>query len=245
MNIRRRLTAISLLVLAAVSGLASIGLFVFFPGGSLRLFERHWPVAAVLGWDAFLSLLFFVQHSGMVRRRVRVHLARFIPLWCYPAVYSIASSVALTAVVVFWQPSERHLLVLEGVPLRIAQAVSLFAVAFFFWGALALKGFDPFGLSPIRVHLREGQEPGPAFTVRGPYRWVRHPLYFSVLLLFWFSPDLTLDRLLFNILWTAWIWIATRWEERDLEADFGDAYRRYQKRVPMLIPWRSGIEPRI
>ena len=49
--------------------------------------------------------------------------------------------------------------------------------------------------------------------------------------------DTTLDRLLANTLWTAWTWIATRWEERDLESDFGDAYRQYQERVPMLIPW--------
>ena len=32
----------------------------------------------------------------------------------------------------------------------------------------------------------------------GPYRWVRHPLYFSILVLIWFCPDLTLDRLLLN-----------------------------------------------
>ena len=69
--------------------------------------------------------------------------------------------------------------------------------------------------------------------------WPRHPLYFSVLLLIWFCPDLTADRLLANILWSAWIWMATRWEERDLTGDFGDAYREYQKRVPMLIPYGS------
>jgi protein-S-isoprenylcysteine O-methyltransferase Ste14 len=32
--------------------------------------------------------------------------------------------------------------------------------------------------------------------------------------------------------------VGTVWEERDLVAEFGDTYRDYQRRVPMLIPWR-------
>jgi len=239
MNGARRLLAAALIVLAAVSGTVSIGLLALAPAGTLCPFEPPWPVAPVLCWDAFLLLLFFLQHSGMVRRSTRTRLARFIPPWAYPAVYATASGIVLAAAVVFWQPTGLHLYVLEGLPLRIVQGVSLFAVVFFFWGALALKGFDPFGLSPIRAHLRGWEEPRPAFVAAGPYRWVRHPLYFSVLLLIWFCPDLTADRLLANILWSAWIWMATRWEERDLTGDFGDAYREYQKRVPMLIPYGS------
>lgn len=232
----RKFLAGSLLVAAAVSGTVSIGLFVLTPTGWIRAYEAEWPVGAKLCWDAFLLLLFFFQHSGMVRRTFRARVARFIPPWSYPAVYCIASSIFLATAVVFWQPTDRHLLVLEGKTLQIVNGIALSAVGLFFWGAIALRGFDPFGLSPIRAHLREKEEPRPAFAVNGPYRWVRHPLYFSILLLVWSSPDLTLDRLLANVLWTGWIYIATRWEERDLESDFGDSYRQYRKRVPMLIP---------
>ena len=239
MNAVRRLLAVLLLVLAAVSGTLSLGLFVLLPAGSFRFFQPQWPVVAVLCWDTFLLLLFFLQHSGMVRRGLRAHLAPLIPPWSYPAVYCVATSVVLAAVVLFWLPTDRHLLVFEGITLQIVNGVCLLAVIFFVWGAFALKGFDPFGLSPIRAHLRGWEEPKPAFVINGPYRWVRHPLYFSILLLIWFCPDLTLDRLLANTLWTAWIWIATHWEERDLQSDFGDAYRQYQKSVPMLIPWRA------
>lgn len=41
---------------------------------------------------------------------------------------------------------------------------------------------------------------------------------------------------LFNVLWTAWIIVGTRLEERDLVADFGPTYREFQASVPMLIP---------
>lgn len=233
----RKFLAGCLLAVAAVSGTVSIGLFVLAPAGWVRTYEAKWPLAAMLCWDAGLLLLFFLQHSGMVRRGLRARLARFIPPWSFPAVYCITSSIVLTAVVVLWQPTGRHLLVCEGLTLRIVNGVALCAVALFCWGAIALRGFDPFGLSPIRAHLHDREEPRPAFAVNGPYRSVRHPLYLSILLLIWSSPDLTLDRLLANALWTVWIWIATRWEERDLVSDFGDAYRQYQKSVPMLIPW--------
>ena len=54
----------------------------------------------------------------------------------------------------------------------------------------------------------------------------------------WCYPDLTADRLLFNVLWSAWIVAGTLMEERDLAVTLGDRYREYQSRVPMLIPWR-------
>jgi protein-S-isoprenylcysteine O-methyltransferase Ste14 len=54
----------------------------------------------------------------------------------------------------------------------------------------------------------------------------------------WANPHFSQNRLLFNALWTIWIIIGTRLEERDLAAEFGDGYRDYQKRVPMLIPWK-------
>ena len=44
--------------------------------------------------------------------------------------------------------------------------------------------------------------------------------------------------LLFALATTGYILIGIRLEERDLVAQFGDAYRRYREQVGMLIPWR-------
>jgi protein-S-isoprenylcysteine O-methyltransferase Ste14 len=82
--------------------------------------------------------------------------------------------------------------------------------------------------------------------VSGPYRWVRHPFYFLVLVMLWASPVVSGDRLLLNALFTIWIVLGTRWEERDLIVQYGDAYRRYQAEVPMLMPWRlPAARPRV
>jgi protein-S-isoprenylcysteine O-methyltransferase Ste14 len=118
------------------------------------------------------------------------------------------------------------------------RAVFFLSILGFYWCFWALGSFDAFGLSPIMNNLR-GKDPEPIpFVFRGPYRWVRHPLYFFSLLLIWSCPDLSLDRLLYNILWSTWIIVGSVLEERDLVADFGEPYRDYQRKVPMLIPWR-------
>jgi protein-S-isoprenylcysteine O-methyltransferase Ste14 len=227
----------SMLALSAALGVGSIALLAAME--SIHVLKTGWTGSAGLLWDAALSFAFFLQHSGMVRRPFRARLARTVPPRYQGAVYSIASGVVLTLVVVLWQRSEIHLYVLRGLPLFIARALSALSVAVFLWSAVALKGFDPLGLGPIRAHLR-GRPCRPArFVVKGPYRWVRHPLYSCVIVLIWSSHELTADRLLFDVLWTAWICAGAVLEERDLVADFGEDYRDYRRKVPMLLPWRG------
>jgi len=229
------------MALSVVLGGGSVVLLALM--GSVQLVHLGFSDPVVLLWDAILSMAFFLQHSGMVRKAFRARMAVFIPPRYQGAIYSIASGVVLVIVVVLWQRSEIQLLRLEGLPLWIARGCSLLAILLFAWGIHALGSFDAFGLRPIKEHIR-GQSDQPfLFVVRGPYRWVRHPLYFCVLVLIWASPELTADRLLFNVLWTAWIVVGTLLEETDLRADFGDVYRDYQRKVPMLIPWRGRMQP--
>jgi protein-S-isoprenylcysteine O-methyltransferase Ste14 len=118
------------------------------------------------------------------------------------------------------------------------RALPLLAIAGFAWGVSSLGAFDPLGIGKIRRHIHNKETRPMPLAVRGAYRWMRHPLYFFCLVIIWSCPDLTADRLLFNILWTMWIWIGTLLEERDLVADFGESYRLYQARVPMIIPYK-------
>ena len=195
----------------------------------------------VLIWNGFLSILFFIQHSGMIRAAFRTWLSSAIPSHYHPAIYSIVSGVVLTFVVLLWQTSQTVLFRIQG-PLQVLpRVISLLAIAGFIGGVQALGTFDAFGRIPIVVLLRGQQLRPPDFVLRGPYLWVRHPLYFFMLVLIWSTPNMTSDRLLFNVLWTFWIVLGSYLEEKDLVADFGERYRDYQKTVPMLLPWRGPI----
>ena len=230
-------TSYIMIGLARILGGMSLLVFaIFLFVGSLNLLDMHLDKSEVLWFDAGLSLLFFIQHSGMIRKPFHRWLARFVPEEYTAAIYAIASGIVLLLVVLLWQKSTQTIIAASGLFCWSLRGIFLFSLLGFYWGIKALRFFDPFGVRPIVNRLR-GRNPTPMpFTVAGPYRWVRHPLYLFMILMIWSCPELTSDRLLFDLLWTVWIVIGSYLEEIDLIAEFGDAYREYQKRVPMLIP---------
>jgi protein-S-isoprenylcysteine O-methyltransferase Ste14 len=214
------------------------GPFLLILAGMFGSVDLHLSTGAALGWDGLLSLAFFLQHSVMVRRPVKAGIARHVPSRYIGPLYAIASGAVLAVVVLFWQRT--GIWFTAAGPLRwIGLALSALAMAGFVWGAASLRGFDLLGTRAIRAH-RGGLPAQPAeLQIRGAYRWVRHPLYSCVLLLIWADLDQSADRLLFKLLWTAWIVVGAMLEERDLVAEMGSPYREYRRRVPMLIPWRQ------
>ncbi len=235
-----RPAASALMIAAAVvGGVSLLAFFAFLIIGPLFEYRFTTSDFAALIADAVLSLAFFLQHSVMVRAGFKARLVPAIPAPCHGAIYAVASGVFLLAVVLLWQQSAVVLWCWHG-PLALApRAASVAAIAGFVWGVRSLRAFDPFGRQAIQAELRGRPQPRSRFTVRGAYLWVRHPLYLCMLVLIWSTPGATLDRLLFDMLWTVWVVAGTRWEEKDLVGEFGDDYRRYQRTVPMLIPWRG------
>jgi len=229
-----------MIAMAVVAGTGSFGLFAW--DARPTLVPLMWPPGAALAWDAFLSLVFFVQHSGMVRRSFRARLASVLPARYDGAFYATTSGLTLLLVVCLWQRVDIPVFRLEGAARWIAVAGSFVAAAFLVISGYAVRRtFDLLGLRPIRAHLRGEAPRATPFFVAGPYRWVRHPLYSCILALLWARPEMMADALLLSILWSGWIVVGTVLEERDLVADFGDVYRRYQQRVPMLVPWRGPV----
>lgn len=235
-NLSTKLT----ILFTPLAGRASMLLFVFFLfRGGLDLFRLGFSEISSLAWNAMLSLVFFIQHSYMIRKHFRIRLSGIIPAHFNDAVFTIFSSIVLTCVVLFWQPTETVLYTLQGFTRWSARGIFFLSIIGFGWGAWTLKSFDPFGVKPIRAHLAGKPLETHPFTLQGPYLWVRHPLYFFAIVMMWSCPDGSTDRLLFNVLWTAWIYVGTVFEEKDLLSDFGQQYRAYQRKVPMLIPWKG------
>lgn len=226
-------------VLSYISGGASLLVFAaFLWAGNFNLVDFGWSESKSLMFNASVSIVFFLQHSVMVRPAFKQHLTKLVPEAYHGTIYSIASGIFLFIVIIFWQ---------AAAPLWEAQELTrlfmrllfLLPVAGFFWAVKSLVFFDPFGIHAIFERDHHIKHHPVKFIVKGPYRWVRHPLYFFILIMIWSCPDLSADRLLFNIMWSVWIIIGAILEEKDLINQFGNTCREYQKFVPMLLPYKG------
>ena len=237
----------ALLLVAAAYVLGGGGMLAwlaFLLLGPLVNVELELGTAGRLMLDTLLCLLFFIQHSIMVRRGFRLWLTRTVRADFHGALYAAASGTFLLLLTGLWQPVGSVLWIPSG-PIRWTMiVVFLAAVAGAWWGSKSLGDFDALGVKPaLQAFGTRKPITATPFTVRGPYRWVRHPLYLFSLIIIWSCPIFTVDRLLHNGLWTIWIIVGASMEERDLVGCFGEAYRSYQKTVPMLLP--KSVKPLI
>jgi protein-S-isoprenylcysteine O-methyltransferase Ste14 len=89
----------------------------------------------------------------------------------------------------------------------------------------------------LHVEIRENHQ----FVCSGPFRWVRHPTYFSMILEL-LSIALILGVLVtplaVSLVFIPALALRVRLEESALIAKFGDAYRDYQRSTPALIPYK-------
>ena len=99
-----------------------------------------------------------------------------------------------------------------------------------------INHFDLFGLRQVWLYFRGKPYQHLPFRLPLFYKWVRHPLYLGFILAFWAAPVMSITRLFLALAFTAYILKAIRWEEKDLITHFGDTYRNYAQRVPMLFP---------
>jgi protein-S-isoprenylcysteine O-methyltransferase Ste14 len=211
-------------------------LFLFM--GSFTIIDLGLGVRDALLINVFLSVMFFLQHSIMVRRGFKQWLGKYMPNVYHNAFYGITSAIALLLVLVFWQKTPALATRADGIIFWLLRALFFLCLAGFFWGVKSLGSFDALGVQPLMRYISNRPNKSQQIVAKGPYRWARHPLYFFMIILIWSCPVLTLDRLIFNIMWTGWIVIGTFLEDRDLHREFGSQYREYSTRVPILIPYR-------
>ena len=112
----------------------------------------------------------------------------------------------------------------------VADLVTLLGFAVAFWARIMLGGNWSIG-----VTFKEDHE----LIQRGPYRYVRHPMYSGLSLLIlglviWFADIVGLAIALVIF---AGLWRRSRQEEKLLTVHFSTAYPEYRKRTKALIPF--------
>jgi protein-S-isoprenylcysteine O-methyltransferase Ste14 len=78
-----------------------------------------------------------------------------------------------------------------------------------------------------------------ALVESGVYRWIRHPMYTSLLMLAWgmYFRHADLRSLLPAVLASYFLWRTALADESECVAYFGDAYRDYMQRTRRFLPW--------
>jgi protein-S-isoprenylcysteine O-methyltransferase Ste14 len=197
-------------------------------------------VAAVVV-DAALLALFGLQHSVMARTGFKRWWTRIVPPSAERSTYVLASSICLLVLFTAWRPITGNVWRVTAQPWRallIAAALAGWAIVLL--STFLIDHFDLFGLRQVFARLRGRRLTEHEFRTPFLYRGVRHPIYLGFLIAFWVTPAMTLGHLLFAAVTTCYILLAVRFEERDLIRMFGEQYRDYRRRVPMLIPRMGG-----
>ncbi len=115
-------------------------------------------------------------------------------------------------------------------PAALGALLAFAGLVFCVWARFTLAGnWSDF------VQIKQDHE----LIVEGPYRWVRHPIYTGLLLMF-AGTALAVGEwrgVLAVAIAAAAFWRKLRLEEGLMRRQFGEAYARYAARTPALIPF--------
>jgi protein-S-isoprenylcysteine O-methyltransferase Ste14 len=178
---------------------------------------------AALVFDAALLSVFAIHHSVFARDGVKTWLSRVIPERLLRSFYVWIASLLLIAVCALWQPLGTDIYhTADGWKIvhTLIQVLGLGLIA------ASVRSIDPLELAGIRRSSLAG-----ALQTTGPYRIVRHPLYFGWSLAVFGAAHMTGDRLAFATITVAYLIAAIPLEERSLTAFFGPAYDNYRRHV--------------
>ena len=217
------------------------GLFVL----SLSYFlYKYWTVfglpadgalqLAVVVWNVVLFSAFALHHSVFARESIRRPLARALGR-LERSFYVWIASVLFVAVCKLWLPLPGTVWSVTGAFNVAFVLVQIAGVAISVYSASLIDIWDLAGIRQLDAEAVETQTTD--FKTRGPYGWVRHPIYLGWFFIVFGTGTMTMTRFVFAVVSCAYIVLAIPFEERSIRRSSQGAYERYMKQVPKkLIP---------
>jgi methanethiol S-methyltransferase len=194
----------------------------------------------------FLWILFCALHSGLISITFTSFIKQKIgdSYRFYRLFYNIFSIATLIPVLIYTASIKQPpFFVWSGYLLPFKYALLSVGILCFVMGSRRYNFAQFAGIAQIKEGTNNNliNKTG-KLSSRGILGVVRHPFYAGIFPLIW-SNDLDVTALITNIILSGYVVIGTLLEERKLIAEFGDAYRAYQKKVSMLFPlkWIKAI----
>jgi protein-S-isoprenylcysteine O-methyltransferase Ste14 len=163
----------------------------------------------------------FMGHPGFRWYRLSYNIFAFISLGPVLALAIVLPDQPIYDITIPWD-IPLLFLQLVGACLSLAAAVQT--------GLGTLSGLT-------QLNQRTAQAEKGQLVTGGLYKYIRHPIYTGAILFLWASPQLSWNLLALKFAFTLYFFIGGMVEEKKLVEDFGDEYRAYRMKTPMIIPW--------
>jgi methanethiol S-methyltransferase len=208
---------------------ASLGWFVFSYFVRFPALTAVEPAARGLVWNAVLFTAFAAHHSIFARDAVRVWIERRFP-GHERTVFVWVASLAFLAVCALWQGVPGAAWQVTGAAAWPLYAMRVAGIVLTLRAAAILDIWELAGTRPPR-HAPGAHDGRATFTRRGPYGWVRHPIYTGWFLVVFSVPTMTATQLVFAVVSSAYLIVGMVFEERSLVTAAPETYREYQRAV--------------
>jgi protein-S-isoprenylcysteine O-methyltransferase Ste14 len=198
------------------------------------------PLMPALLINVGLFGAFALHHSLLAREPVKAWVARVLSPPLERPTYVWVASLLFIGMCLLWRPIAGVVYVVPRPWAWLCGAIQLTGAIVTLDAArridvLVLAGLrpDPAVVAPKPTPIAAGDaEP---LVASGAYRFVRHPIYLGWVLLFWGPSDMTVGRLVFAAVSTAYLVLAVPFEERSLRRRFGPSYDAYVRQVRWRI----------
>ena len=216
----------------------SLAYFLFSYATTFGVVAPDGAFARPVTWNVVLFTVFAMHHSVFARERVRAWVARTCPPGLERSFYVWAASLLFIAVCALWQPVPGVAWDADGAALWALRLLQAIGVWLTLHSAAILDVRDLSGLTMAQGSVAGGlQASAMEFKTRGPYGWVRHPIYTGWFLMVLAASPMTMTRLVFAVVSCAYLVAAIPFEERSLRNVSSGGYDRYMAQVRWkLVP---------
>lgn len=185
------------------------------------------------GYCALHSYLISIGFTNLMSRLLKKYYS------FYRLFYVLISLFLLIPLINYTAQSDNNIVIIYGPYLDILRYFLISgSLLMFFWAFfIDYDSLSFFGVRQI-LNFRKIREVNPSNEIkrRGLLGIIRHPMYFALIIYLWCQTH-KLSDIVVNTVLTVYIIIGTKLEEKKLILEFGETYLKYQKEVPMLIPF--------